>query len=175
MRTGYKLVPTKTRLEVTFSLFSSFGRLAESSHSARVPLNGGSLLDHLARLLATNFTSGSTGIPDKIHYGHGRPNGWFTADQCHGYASCSDGSLGPGKCDCWLRIPCPSQAGYSEMTSGWIRGEARKQPIRSSASASPLIPQRAPCHPAAEQAAAIRRPAPRRARRSMRRRGRASA
>jgi hypothetical protein len=34
-----------------------------------VPLNGGSLLDHLARLLATNFTSGSTD------------------NQCHGYAS----------------------------------------------------------------------------------------
>ena len=34
-----------------------------------MPLNGGSLLDHLARLLATNFTSGSTD------------------NQCHGYAS----------------------------------------------------------------------------------------
>jgi len=41
MQTGWKLVPTKTRLEVTFSFFPPFGRVAESSHSARVPLNGG--------------------------------------------------------------------------------------------------------------------------------------
>src|SRR5262249_22460750 len=50
-----------------------------------MPLNGGSTLDHLARLLATNFTSA---IMDT-----GGPMDGLTADQCHGYASRSDGSL----------------------------------------------------------------------------------
>jgi hypothetical protein len=48
MRTGWKLVPTKTRLEVMLSFFPPLDVL----HSARVPLNGGSPLGHLARLLA---------------------------------------------------------------------------------------------------------------------------
>src|SRR5262245_12883011 len=48
MRTGWKLVPTKTRLEVMLSFFPPLDVL----HSARLPLNGGSPLGHLARLLA---------------------------------------------------------------------------------------------------------------------------
>src|SRR5262245_24176262 len=48
MRTGWKLVPTKTRLEVMLSFFPPLDVL----HSARLPLNGGSSLGHLARLLA---------------------------------------------------------------------------------------------------------------------------
>src|SRR5215510_8904087 len=48
MRTGWKLVPTKTRLEVMLSFFPPLDVL----HSARLPLNGGSRVGHLARLLA---------------------------------------------------------------------------------------------------------------------------
>ena len=55
MRTGQKRVPTKIRLEVTFSFFPPLGRVAESSDSRRVPLNRGFLLDHLSGPLATDL------------------------------------------------------------------------------------------------------------------------
>src|SRR5262245_15452945 len=48
MRTGWNLVQTEKGLDVMLSFFPPLDVL----HSARVPLNGGSPLGHLARLLA---------------------------------------------------------------------------------------------------------------------------